>query len=100
MVVHELATNSAKYGALSVAAGTVEIGWGLADEVGELVLTWIERGGPPVAAPTRRGFGTRLIEAMINRELRGAAVFDFDPEGLRFEARLPVGSTVRWATEF
>jgi two-component sensor histidine kinase len=59
MVLHELATNAAKYGALSSAAGRVTISWGLEDNL--LNLLWRERGGPPVKEPTHKGFGSRLI---------------------------------------
>ena len=83
LVFHELATNAVKYGALSVDAGRVDLAWTLAEEAGpRLRLSWAETGGPVVAAPTRRGFGSRLIERAMRGELRGAAVMDFRPEGL------------------
>ena len=81
LALHELGTNAAKYGALSSAAGAVDIVW--AREGERLALQWTERGGPPVAPPARRGFGSRLIERGISADLGGTAELSFDPEGLR-----------------
>ena len=64
LMLHELGTNAAKYGALSASAGTVEIRWLVRD--GRLALNWTERNGPPVTAPSRRGFGSTLIERTAN----------------------------------
>ncbi|MEO8714155.1 MAG: response regulator, partial [Acetobacteraceae bacterium] len=80
MSLHELATNAAKYGALTDGAGRVEIAW--TAEAGRLRLRWQERDGPPVAAPTRRGFGSRLLERSLATELGGAVMVDYDPGGL------------------
>ena len=80
MAVHELATNAVKYGALSTPAGQVDIAWTAED--GRLLWTWRESGGPPVAAPARRGFGSRMIERGLAAELRGEARLDFPPGGL------------------
>jgi len=84
MALHELATNAMKYGALSSPEGQVRITWGLAPETGaaRLDLTWIERGGPKVSVPTRRGFGSRLIERGLAAELSGSAAIDFHPDGV------------------
>jgi PAS domain S-box-containing protein len=86
MALHELATNAAKYGALSVEGGRVAIAWTLDGD--RLRLDWRERGGPPVAPPERRGFGSRLIERGLESDLGGAAELRFEPEGLscRIEA--------------
>lgn len=89
MVLHELATNAVKYGSLSNTTGAVEISWYYANDepAGSLEMHWIERGGPNVTPPTRKGFGSRMIE----RALRGnddGAEFDFAPTGLRFRLRL------------
>ena len=91
LVFHELATNAVKYGALSVAGGVVTLSWTLDAARVRLRLAWVEQGGPPVAEPTRRGFGSRLIERGLRGELRGSAVLDFDPAGLvcTMEAQLP-----------
>ena len=81
VVLHELATNAAKYGALSVAEGSVEVKWSCAAD-GLLVLRWIEKGGPPVKQPMRQGFGTRVMERMIRGSLKGKMRFDWRAEGL------------------
>jgi two-component sensor histidine kinase len=80
VTLHELATNAAKYGALSVAKGQVDLKWSHdADE--RLILCWTEFGGPAVQTPARQGFGGRVVERMIG-QLRGKARFDWRPEGL------------------
>jgi two-component sensor histidine kinase len=81
MAVHELATNAAKYGALSRPQGKVELRWKTQD--GRLYLSWRETGGPPVVLPTRRGFGSRLLEHALSRELDGATEVEFASEGVR-----------------
>ena len=81
MILHELATNAAKYGAWSREGGRVEARWTIDD--GELAFEWRECGGPRVVEPTRRGFGTRMIRHNAGYELAGAAELDFHPEGLR-----------------
>jgi two-component sensor histidine kinase len=83
MALHELGTNAAKYGALSVDGGRVSIAWRQEGE--RLRLEWRERGGPSVEAPRRRGFGSRLIERGLEADLGGGAALHFDPEGLRCE---------------
>lgn len=84
MILHELATNAAKYGALSNETGTVAIAWqSMPDPAGQkLQLTWIETGGPRVTEPTRKGFGTRLIERGARDQLGGNATADFLPTGV------------------
>jgi PAS domain S-box-containing protein len=84
MALHELATNAVKYGALSNEAGEVLVTW-LLDHTTEpesLLLRWEERGGPPVEAPKRRGFGTRLIERSLASDLEGEVKMTFNPQGL------------------
>ena len=88
LVLHELATNAAKYGALSKGGGRVAISWRADGDW--LDLEWIEAGGPPVAPPTRRGFGSRLIERSLKDQLGGVARLDFDPAGLICAIRLPL----------
>ncbi|HEX5213704.1 MAG TPA: PAS domain S-box protein, partial [Pseudolabrys sp.] len=80
VTLHELATNAAKYGALSNAGGHIALTWRHGDN-GQLTLRWVETGGPPVGKPTRKGFGSRVIEQMI-RQLPGQAQFDWRPDGL------------------
>ena len=82
MGFHELATNAAKYGALSSGAGTVAVRWAVDPDGKRLKLTWRERGGPAIATPARKGFGLRLIEHGLGRELGGVVRLDFQPEGL------------------
>lgn len=79
MVMHELATNAMKYGALSVAGGRIEVSWTL--EPGRLAMTWCESRGPPVVPPARTGFGSRLIR-QLGVQLGGQVVKDWRPEGL------------------
>jgi PAS domain S-box-containing protein len=90
LALHELGTNAAKYGALSVEAGRVRIRWHRGEE--SLRLEWKELGGPPVAAPARRGFGSRLIEQGLGPDLGGAARLDFDPDGLRCTIEAPLAA--------
>jgi two-component sensor histidine kinase len=80
VVLHELATNAAKYGPLSLDGGTVAIAW-TSDETGQLFLRWTETGGPPVQEPTREGFGTRVMARMVE-QLKGQMRFDWRPEGV------------------
>ena len=86
MALHELCTNAAKYGALSIDAGQVDIAW--SNRAGELAMSWRESGGPPVSPPTRRGFGTRMIEGLA-RDLDGTADLEFNPGGLVCRIRAP-----------
>ena len=82
MVFHELATNAAKHGALSNEAGTVQVSWTLEAEGKLLRLRWQEQGGPRVAEPQHRGFGLRLIQQGLEREISGKVMLDFQPDGL------------------
>jgi PAS domain S-box-containing protein len=80
LALHELVTNSAKYGALSAVSGQLSISWTAADDV--LAMTWEETGGPLVREPATRGFGTRSLIASIESQLGGQALFDWRAEGL------------------
>jgi two-component sensor histidine kinase len=84
MIVHEIATNAAKYGALSNETGAVKIDWEIIEDDGEPKLRWIwaESGGPLVSAPVKRGFGSRLIERSARDQLGGEATVDFLPRGV------------------
>lgn len=84
MTLHELATNAAKYGALSTSGGRVRVQWSLTENT-HLALRWIEMGSPHVEPPTRQGFGTQLMEGMIRGQLQGAIRFDWRPDGLACE---------------
>jgi PAS domain S-box-containing protein len=94
MVFHELTTNAAKYGALSVPGGRIEIRWqpvqGEAGSRPILRIEWIEQGGPPVVEPQNRGFGSKLIEGSVAAEHGGRARLAFEPSGLRCEIALPL----------
>jgi PAS domain S-box-containing protein len=92
LVLHELATNAAKYGALSVSTGVVEVKWGIEQGDGSRLLTleWRESGGPPVSPPTHRGFGSTLIETSLTRSLRGTVKFDYLPRGLLCRIMVPL----------
>jgi PAS domain S-box-containing protein len=91
LVLHELATNAVKYGALSDAAGNVSLRWQC--ERNTLGLQWEETGGPPVTPPTIKGYGTKVITASIQQQLSGAATFDWRPQGLSFTMEISVGET-------
>jgi PAS domain S-box-containing protein len=84
MVLHELATNASKYGALSTPKGAIRVSWRADD--GEFSMVWLEENGPPVAAPPgRSGFGTRLARQSVAAAFAGAIVFAYDTTGLRVE---------------
>ena len=92
LALHELATNAAKYGALSVPQGRVTIEWELAGKSGEacpLQLRWRERNGPKVQEPARKGFGHIVMERTLADSLQGEVKLDFAPHGLRWEAEIP-----------
>jgi two-component sensor histidine kinase len=80
MAVHELATNAVKYGALAREAGHVDVRWSAAD--GRFRWQWRESGGPPVAAPARRGFGSRMIERALALQFSGQATIDYEAAGI------------------
>jgi two-component sensor histidine kinase len=94
MVIHELTTNAAKYGALSLPSGTIDVHWSLEAIPGgaeaRVTLSWRERGGPPIEQPGNKGFGSTLIERLIGRQFGGTAKFEFAREGLLFRAAFPV----------
>lgn len=97
MALHELATNAAKYGALSTPDGYVEVAWHLASPAeGEsdavLDLLWSERGGPAVAQPALRGFGSQLIERGVSYQLGGSVQLGFDPAGVECRFLIPLPS--------
>jgi two-component sensor histidine kinase len=86
LALHELSTNAVKYGALSAPTGKVAVRWRLDGAPGQdLRLSWQESGGPEVVAPSRRGFGSQLIERNLSQALDGTAELEFAPEGLRAE---------------
>jgi two-component sensor histidine kinase len=93
MMLNELCTNTTKFGALSIAAGHVEISWTIDDLKQRLRLTWTERGGPPVQRPTRRSFGTRMIES-LGQQLNGQVRLTYDPSGFVYFLDVPLSSII------
>lgn len=91
LALHELGTNAAKYGALSVPTGRVSITWTYDPKSSALSLRWQEKGGPTVAQPTRKGFGSRLVERLLAAELNGTSAIVYDAAGVvcEIEALLP-----------
>jgi two-component sensor histidine kinase len=87
MTLHELATNSTKYGALSSADGFVRVSW--EDGDGQFRFVWKERDGPAVQQPTRTGFGSRMLARALAAELGGKSRLLFEPDGLRYEIAAP-----------
>lgn len=95
MAVHELATNAAKYGALSVPGGELEVRWSLCPKSEDFHLSWSERGGPPVRAPERRGFGSFLIEEALPAEFEGEVTLQYLPEGFQMQLIAPMAEILR-----
>lgn len=92
LALHELATNAAKYGALSSAAGCVKLVWKVQD--GNLVLQWNESGGPEAKKPATSGFGTRIILASVEGQLNGKVAFDWMPRGLQCVMTVPLSDEI------
>ncbi len=104
MAFHELATNAAKYGALSAPGGRIEIRWQPVrleggDGRGLLQIDWVEQGGPAVAEPQQRGFGSKLIEGSVAAELGGSTRLLFAPEGLCCEMLIPLEAAAAGESE-
>lgn len=95
MAVHELTTNAAKYGALSVRNGKVSVTWDVHGDGDEkrLTMAWQERGGPSVSQPQRQGFGSRLLHRVLTTQLNAKVEVDYDPEGLRVAIDAPLKAT-------
>ena len=93
LALHELATNAAKYGALSNHAGRVTLAWAVTRQGDDatLSISWREQGGPLVSPPTRKGFGSTLIERSLRSYFRGRTETDYRPEGLVFELEARLG---------
>jgi two-component system CheB/CheR fusion protein len=97
LILYELATNATKYGALSVPDGRVELAWRLEARDGgtpALVFSWREHGGPRVSEPTRRGFGSELLQRQLRYELNGKATMEFLEEGLQVTVEIPASGAV------
>jgi PAS domain S-box-containing protein len=87
LALRELSTNAAKYGALSTDSGCVDIGWGTDGDT--FTMSWTERGGPPASAPRQRGFGTTVMESMVERSLDGKVSLDYLPPGATWHLTCP-----------
>jgi PAS domain S-box-containing protein len=105
LALHELATNAAKYGALSTPSGRVHITWAMEREgenkadgepQSQLRITWAERGGPPVTPPKIKGFGRVVIERVAAQALSATVDYEFPPEGVRWSIAIPAAFVVRW----
>lgn len=92
LALHELGTNAAKYGALSNATGRIAISWSFAKETGDLRLVWREMDGPEVLPPTRKGFGSRLVERLLAAELNGKSTIAYDSSGVICEIEATITS--------
>ncbi len=92
MAIHELTTNAAKHGALSVPEGRIRISWTVEKTADHqvLCLDWIERGGPPTEPPTRKGFGSTLLQRVLKVQCQAELAFDYQPAGLHFSMRAPL----------
>jgi two-component sensor histidine kinase len=91
MTLNELCTNTTKFGALSVPSGRIEIAWTVDEKRQRLHLTWTEKDGPAVQAPTRRSFGTRLMET-LGKQLNGTVELTYAPSGFIYALDVPLGS--------
>jgi two-component sensor histidine kinase len=91
MALHELTTNAAKHGALSVLGGMVEVTWSVVHTPQpRLQLDWVEQNGPKVTEPARRGFGSQLLERVLTHQIGADAKVHFDPAGLRAQILVPI----------
>jgi two-component sensor histidine kinase/CheY-like chemotaxis protein len=93
MTLNELCTNTTKFGALSVPGGSVDIAWNVDEEKQRLQMTWSEKGGPAVSAPSRQSFGTRLIGS-LGQQLKGQVKLAYDPTGFVYALDVPMASLV------
>ena len=92
MAIHELTTNAAKFGALSIFGGRVEVTWSVTIDAirRTLVFDWVESGGPPVVPPLRQGFGSRLLAFVLPGQIQAKTQIDYAPEGVRIRCTLPL----------
>jgi len=98
LALHELATNAGKYGALSTDTGRVDVCWGSDGDT--FTMSWIERDGPPVFVPKRRGFGTIVMKAMTERSVGGVVDLDYAPSGLTWRLTCPAANALEpWERE-
>ena len=98
MALHELATNAAKYGALSTSRGRIEVSWAVAAQDGagaRFTMAWREREGPEVAEPAHRGFGSKVTTRMVTSATRGEVSVDYAPSGLAWRLSCPAATVIR-----
>src|SRR5215210_4835226 len=97
MAIHELTTNAAKYGAFSTPRGWLEVEWDVRGTDGSrrLALRWTEHDGPPVEAPSRKGFGSSLIQRLLTMQCKAEIKFAYDRPGLRFQMSVPLVRSAR-----
>jgi two-component sensor histidine kinase/CheY-like chemotaxis protein len=93
MTLNELCTNTTKFGALSAPGGSIDIAWNVDEEKQRLQMTWSEKGGPSVSAPSRQSFGTRLIGS-LGQQLKGQVKLDYAPTGFVYALNVPMTSLV------
>jgi PAS domain S-box-containing protein len=96
MAIHELTTNAVKYGALSAPGASVVVSWALEEEQGrrELTIEWVERNGPVLGPPGRRGVGSQLLERVLSSQIGARAMISYQPEGLRAHLAVPLPGRV------
>jgi two-component sensor histidine kinase len=92
LALHELSTNAGKYGALSVTAGRVDVGWRLDGDI--FTMSWTERNGPPVSPPERRGFGSTVVDSMAKLTVGGEVQLDYAPSGLMWRLTCPAANAL------
>jgi PAS domain S-box-containing protein len=92
LALHELATNAGKYGALSVGAGRVDVGWRLDGDI--FAMSWSERKGPPVSPPERRGFGSTVVDPMVRQTVNGEVQLDYFPSGVVWNLTCPAANAL------
>jgi PAS domain S-box-containing protein len=98
LALNELATNAAKYGALSTDGGRIDVGW--RSDAGSFAISWAERGGPPVRPPDHRGFGSRVIESMVKRAVGGEVELDYALSGLEWHLMCPAANALEATAEW
>jgi two-component sensor histidine kinase len=92
LALQELATNASKYGSLSNERGRVDVSWGTDHDA--FTMSWIEREGPPVSAPERRGFGTVVMKEMTERSVGGTVDLDYAPSGMTWRLTCPAANVL------
>jgi two-component sensor histidine kinase len=97
MAIHELTTNAAKYGALSVYGGKVSVTWSVTIDATRQTLTfdWVESEGPPVATPSRQGFGSRLLDFVLPGQLQAKTRIEYAPQGVRVHCSVPLPAEIK-----